>query len=62
MKINILNLMDEIINNIEKIKNIDYDFAKETEIIFTESVICCLNSNNESIKNIYETLKKLKNL
>lgn len=62
MKINILDLMDNIINNIEKIKKIDYDFGLESETIFTESIICCLNSNNESLINIYETLKKLKNL
>lgn len=62
MKKNIYDLMDEIIINLEKIKKLDYDFGLESEKIFSQSLMDCLDSNNISITNIYNTLKKLKNL
>lgn len=62
MKKNIYDLMDEIIINIENIKKLDYDFGLESEKIFSQSLLDCLNSNNISIIIIYQTLKKLKSL
>lgn len=62
MKVNILDILDDILYNIEKIKKIDKDFGKDAQIIFADSIFECLHNNNESIKSIYEKLKKLKNL
>lgn len=62
MKVNILDLLDDVLNNLEKIKHIDKDFGIDAEKILADSVIECLHSNNESIKTIYKKLKKLKNL
>lgn len=62
MKVNILDILDEILYNLEKVKKIDKDFGKDAQSIFADSILECLHNNNESIKSIYEKLKKLKNL
>lgn len=62
MKVNILDILDDILYNLEKIKKIDKDFGIDAQNVFADSIFECLHSNNESIKTIYKKLKKLKNL